>query len=302
MYNVGDWGKGMDGILVIDKPSKMTSRDVLDRMGGWIPRHTKVGHAGTLDPLATGALVVCIGQATRLIEYVQDMGKTYRVTIILGATRDTEKADGVLIPREHTIPDRSAIDEALPGFLGSIKQTPPAYSAAKVQGKRAYALARKGHDVEIAPRMVRVDRNDVLRYEYPELELEIACGKGTYVRSLGRDLGEQLGCGAHVGTLRRLGVGMFDESMMISNDATRTQALAAIRPMGEAVSELTAVTFDVRQWSVFQMGQGISTSGLVFTRPVNDGDEVAVFVDRAFVAIGRVERGLQLVTPYKVFR
>src|SRR5262249_14807566 len=169
------------GLLVIDKPGGITSRDAVDRALRWFPRGTRVGHTGTLDPLATGVLVLCVGSATRLTEYVQQMGKTYRTTVRLGARSDTDDADGTVTPVVGAVaPTREQLDACLQGFLGEFEQVPPAFSAAKVTGQRAYDLARKGQEVTLQPRKVRVDGIDVLRYDYPEADLEVRCGKGTY--------------------------------------------------------------------------------------------------------------------------
>src|SRR5688572_19173855 len=197
-----------DGLLVLDKPAGLTSREGVDRALRWFPRGTRVGHTGTLDPLATGVLVLCVGVATRLTEYVQAMGKTYFTTVRLGARSDTDDADGTVTPVEGARPPgREELERCLGGFVGEIEQVPPAYSAAKVSGARAYDLARRGREVSLAARRVRVDGIDLLRYDYPEADLEVRCGKGTYVRSLARDLGERLGCGGLVQVLRRTRVG-----------------------------------------------------------------------------------------------
>src|SRR5947209_1897894 len=170
----------LHGLLVIDKPGGLTSRDVVDRAGRWFPRGTRLGHTGTLDPLATGVLVLCAGAATRLGEYVQRMPKTYQAGILLGARSTTDDADGdfetVAVERP---PDRAAVARALEGFLGDIDQVPPAFSAAKVGGRRAYRTARRGEPVTLQPRRVHIDRIELLAYEYPRLDVEVHCGKGT---------------------------------------------------------------------------------------------------------------------------
>jgi tRNA pseudouridine55 synthase len=200
----------MNGLLVIDKPAGMTSRDVVNRVQRWFPRRTKIGHTGTLDPLATGVLVLCIGSATKLADRVQAMGKTYRTRLLLGATSDTDDADGTITTVPVAMPPiEQHIRELLPAFVGRIEQVPPAYSALKVKGTRAYDLARGGQAVSLAARPVDVYAITLLNYDWPYLELEIDCGKGTYIRSIGRDLGAKLGCGALVQSLRRTRVGPF---------------------------------------------------------------------------------------------
>ena len=198
------------GLLVIDKPTGMTSRTAVDRASGWFPRKTRIGHTGTLDPLASGVLVLCIGLATRLTEYVQCMSKVYRAGVTFGASSNTDDAEGAVTPTPHVlVPARQDVERALASFVGAIQQVPPAYSAAMVSGRRAYDLARQGKEVSLTPRTVVVHAIDVLGYEYPHLEIEVRCGKGTYIRSLARDLGEELGCGGFIASLRRLAVGCF---------------------------------------------------------------------------------------------
>jgi tRNA pseudouridine55 synthase len=209
----------MNGLLVIDKPSGMTSRDAVNHVQRWFPRKTKIGHTGTLDPLATGVLVICIGAATRLADYVQAMPKTYVSRFRLGATSTTDDADGTITETPDATPlTREQIDAALASFIGTIEQTPPAYSALKVGGQRAHDLARKGEGFELRARPVRIDTIRVLAYEWPFLDVEIDCGKGTYIRSIARDLGAKLGCGGLVQTLRRTRIGPFTAEQGISLD------------------------------------------------------------------------------------
>src|SRR4051812_31792112 len=185
----------MNGLLVIDKPGGMTSRDAVNRVQRWFPRKTEIGHTGTLDPLATGVLVVCVGAATRLADYVQAMGKSYASRFRLGATSTTDDADGDVTETPNaTAPTRAQIEAALSMFIGSVEQMPPSVSALKVGGRRAHDLARKGKVVPLAARTVRVDAIRVTNYEWPWLDVEVDCGKGTYIRSIARDLGAQLGC------------------------------------------------------------------------------------------------------------
>src|SRR5438270_8450848 len=176
-----DW----HGLLVLDKPLGETSRAAVDRAQRWFPRGTRLGHTGTLDPLATGVLVLCVGHATRLTEYVQAMGKTYVTDVTLGARSATDDAEGPVTPvPDARPPDRPAVEAAVAGFVGSIEQVPPAFSAAKVTGRRAYDLARQGAAVNLTARTVRIDGIDILEYAYPTLRLEVRCGKGTYIRSV----------------------------------------------------------------------------------------------------------------------
>src|SRR5262245_41941276 len=171
------------GLLVLDKPGGLTSREALDRAARWFPRKTRVGHCGTLDPLATGVLVLALGHATRLVEYVQAMPKIYRTRITLGATSDTDDADGTVTPTAARPVADDVVRAALTAFVGEVEQTPPAYSAARIEGQRAHLLARRGEEVTLAPRRVRIDAIEVRSFAWPELEVDVACGKGTYIRS-----------------------------------------------------------------------------------------------------------------------
>jgi tRNA pseudouridine55 synthase len=284
------------GLLVLDKPGGMTSRDALDRALSWFPRGTKAGHTGTLDPLATGVLVLCLGAATRLTEYVQDMHKTYRAGVRLGARSDTDDADGTVEPVVVAAPPgRAAVEEALRAFVGEIEQVPPAYSAAKVSGRRAYDLARRGRAVALEARRVRVYGIDILAYDYPRLEIEVRCGKGTYIRSLARDLGERLGCGGYVETLRRTRVGPFAAEEAVPLDADAEAARARLLPVSAAVSELPRVTLDEADVIRLRQGQGVPAIG----RP--DAGEVAVFDARGgLVAVARLDRERRLLRPETV--
>jgi tRNA pseudouridine55 synthase len=197
------------GLLNINKPAGFTSRAAVDRVERLV-RPAKVGHAGTLDPLATGVLVVCVGQATRLVRFVQQMRKRYRATFLLGRSSATDDIEGQVTEIPNAIvPTLAMIDQALPRFVGDIQQRPPTHSAIRIAGHRAYTLARKGADFEMAARTVTIHRIDLLRYEYPELDLDIECGSGTYIRALGRDLGAALGTAAVMSALERTAIGPF---------------------------------------------------------------------------------------------
>lgn len=262
------------GLLVLDKPGGITSRGAVDRALRWFPRGTRVGHTGTLDPLATGVLVLCLGNATRLAEYVQRMRKTYRTVIQLGARSDTDDADGVItFCVDATVPELAIIQAQLGEFHGPISQVPPAFSAAKVTGRRAYDLARAGRDVTLEARQVQVYRIDILRYAYPELELEVHCGKGTYIRSLARDLGERLGCGGLVKTLRRTQVGPFTVDRAVSLDTDPQMVAGALLPAEQALAELPRLTLSEDQARRYRHGQTIALG----SGDWKEGEEVAVF-------------------------
>lgn len=200
-------------IICIDKPLGWTSFDAVKRLRGAIQRRLhvkkfKVGHAGTLDPLATGVLIVCTGRSTRRIEELQNGDKEYVATIRLGATTpsfDLETKIDAEYPWEHIT--REQIESALPGFTGRIMQVPPVFSAVKVDGKRAYNLARKGKEVELKAKPLEIKEMELLECNMPEVRLRIVCSKGTYIRAIARDLGAALGSGAHLTALRRTRVG-----------------------------------------------------------------------------------------------
>lgn len=200
----------MHGFLNIDKPAGLTSHDVVARVRR-LSGQRRVGHAGTLDPAATGVLVVALGAATRLIEYVQDQTlKRYTAVVCLGTTTTTDDAEGEILER-HPMPafDIAVIEQALASLRGEIMQTPPMYAALHYAGRRLYELARQGVTVDVPARAAYVERLDLVTYAPPLLTLDVLCGKGTYVRALARDLGAALGCGGHLAALRRTAVGTF---------------------------------------------------------------------------------------------
>jgi tRNA pseudouridine55 synthase len=287
------------GLLVLDKPGGQTSRDAVNRAQRWFPRGTRLGHTGTLDPLATGVLVLCAGAATRLTEYVQRMDKTYRTRLRLGARSDTDDADGTVTPASvERPPDRAAVEQGLAALVGEIQQVPPAYSAAKVTGRRAYDLARRGEDVHLEARQVSVYAIDVLGFAYPHLELEVRCGKGTYIRSLARDLGERLGCGALVETLRRTRVGPFELANAVGLETEPAAARARLLPVAAAVSELPHVQVTAGQAERLRQGQGIPLRQLLL--PDHASNEVAVFAGEELVAVATAEPHKGLLLPNKV--
>jgi tRNA pseudouridine55 synthase len=287
------------GLLVVDKPQGITSRAVVDRALRWFPRGTRVGHTGTLDPLATGVLVLCVGTATRLTEYVQDMVKVYRAGVLLGARSETDDAEGSISPvtTSHP-PERVAVENVLAEFIGEHAQVPPTYSAAKVTGRRAYNLARAGEAVTLGARPVRIAAIEVLSYAYPRLEVEVNCGKGTYLRSLARDLGERLGCGGLIESLRRTRVGPYTADGALSPDVEATNARAALMPLAAAVAGLPRLTLAGHEVSRLSSGQAIPLASLDIP---NVAEEVAVFdVTGVLVAVGKVDLVRRLLLPGKV--
>jgi tRNA pseudouridine55 synthase len=291
------------GFLVVDKPGGLTSRDVVNRAQAWFPPGTRIGHTGTLDPLATGVLVLCIGVATRLAEYVQQMEKTYRATLLLGARSTTDDADGRIenVAVEHP-PPHAQVAAYLHKFVGDIEQVPPAHSAARISGRRAYDLARQGKNVPLGPRRVHIAALDLLAYAYPRLEIEVRCGKGTYIRSLARDLGERLGCGALVEQLRRTRVGPFLAAKALSLETDRATALSALLPLPAAVAELPAIMLGPGQIHRLRQGQAVRLINLRFASGSEAGEiEVAVFDEAsALIAVAVVDGKNRSLWPKKV--
>jgi tRNA pseudouridine55 synthase len=249
----------MFGLLNLDKPPGDTSRDVVNRVQRLV-RPEKVGHCGTLDPLASGVLVVAIGQATRLVEYVQRLPKTYQATFLLGRESNTEDIEGDVVELPSpAVPSGEQIVTAARQFVGTIQQQPPAFSALKVGGQRAYDVARRGGNVELAPRPIAVYSMEVLRYDYPELELRIECGSGTYVRSLGRDLARVLGTGAVMSALRRLAIGPFRaDRALAGGELTRSAIESHLLSPVLALGDMPHASLDERELARIAQGQSVA--------------------------------------------
>jgi tRNA pseudouridine55 synthase len=291
------------GLLIIDKPTGMTSRDVVNRVAGWFPRGTRFGHTGTLDPLATGVLVLCVGNATRLAEYVQDMAKTYRAGLLLGVRSDTNDADGTIqTVTNPPLPDLVQLKKELAGFLGHIDQVPPHYSAARLAGRRAYQLARRGKEVKLQSRPVRIDAINILTFAFPRLDLEIHCGKGTYIRSLARDLGDKLGCGALVATLRRTRVGPFSAEEALTLEAESSLAQSRLLPMAAAVVDLPRITLKETEINRLRQGQKTLLDRTSIETRDTENLKVAVFDgNNNLVAVSYPDPEKRFLYPCKVF-
>lgn len=286
------------GLLVLNKPRGITSRSAVDRVVRLVGRRTRVGHAGTLDPLASGVLVVLVGAATRLVEEVQRLTKTYRTVVRLGARSDTLDADGRIeqVPDPRR-PESAEIIRAVAPLVGEVEQVPPGFSALKVGGRRAYDLARAGQTVELAPRRVRIDRIDVVRYEWPELELEIDCGAGTYIRSIARDVGEALGCGGLVDVLVRTGIGPFRIEDAVDPSRLTAESLPGLmRPPAEAVSGLPRRVLETDELVALASGRRLAARDAA-----EAGSRVALIdPDGRLVALGEVEGSGGWIQPRKV--
>ncbi len=259
------------GFLNVDKPSGVTSRWVVDQVQRLV-KPAKVGHAGTLDPLASGVLVIAIGQATRLVDYVQQKPKLYRAQFLLGRTSETEDIEGAVSEIENApIPSKAELVRAANGFLGEILQRPPAYSALKVGGQRAYALARRGRHVELAARPVTIHRLELIEYDYPQLLIEVECSSGTYIRSLGRDLAELLGTGAVMSALLRTAIGNFqvDDALDVAK-LTRENIFDHLLPPRLAVEHLPAITLGNAEQELVARGQFIPADSILQCRAPGD--------------------------------
>jgi tRNA pseudouridine55 synthase len=224
----------MHGLLNLDKPAGQSSAAVLNRLKRLLPPKTKIGHAGTLDPFATGVRVVLIGKATRLCESMMNQPKAYAATLKLGATTPTDDPESPEVATEGALPPtESAVAAAVQQFTGVIQQRPPAYSAMKVAGRRAYDLARAGRPVDLPARPVRIDSIHITAYQWPLLKLTIHCGRGTYIRSLARDIGALLSLGGYLTQLRRLQVGDFKVEAAVTLDRLLADGVAPHLISGE---------------------------------------------------------------------
>jgi tRNA pseudouridine55 synthase len=254
-------GQDIHGWVLLDKPLDITSTQAVSAVRRLFDAR-KAGHAGTLDPLATGMLPIALGEATKTVPFAQDADKTYRFTIRWGVSTDTIDAEGKVVATTDDRPKAEDIEALLTEFVGQIDQIPPQYSAIKIDGARAYDLARAGETVEIAPRTVRIERLEII--ETPssdETVFEMDCGKGTYVRALARDLAERLGVEGHISALRRTAVGVFVEDAAISLDALadlahKSRAFEGLAPVETALDDIPALA--VTEEEVFQIRQGRS--------------------------------------------
>lgn len=269
-------GKPINGWVLLDKPVGVVSTKALNKVR-WLFGAAKAGHAGTLDPLASGMLPIALGEATKIIARVTDSSKSYRFTVRWGEERNTDDADGEIVQTSDARPTRAELEAALDAYIGDIEQVPPAFSAIKVDGERAYALARDGEAVELAARTVHVDDLRLLAFEDggDVAELELDCGKGTYVRAIARDLGRDLGCFGHVQTLRRTRVGPFQVEAAISLD--NLEALmhkgaleTALQPVDAGLADIPAVAITGTEADRLRSGQPIrvpsSLQGTVYAK------------------------------------
>lgn len=273
----------VSGVLVVDKPVGLSSHDVVQiiRRGTGIRR---IGHTGTLDPRASGVLVVLIGPAVRLSEFVSAEDKRYQATIRLGSSTDTYDSEGTPSAEVDVDVSRERFDELLLSYVGEIEQIPPAYSAIKVQGKKAYEMARRGEEVKLEPRIINVHSLEILEWELPEVVVDVHCSSGTYVRSLAHDIGEELGVGGHLAGLRRTKSGHFTLRDSVSLRQLRDEFEAGtwaqhLIPAAEALGDWPAVTLDedmlkkVRNGNRIPAEAGVSGQARALSE---EGDLVAI--------------------------
>lgn len=293
-------GRDISGWLVIDKPAGMTSAAVVNKVK-WAFDANKAGHAGTLDPEATGILAIALGEATKTVPYITDAMKAYRFMVRMGQATNTDDAEGEVIAESACRPSDDEIRAGLTGFVGAIRQVPPQFSAVKVNGQRAYKLARDGEQLELSARPLWVDSLTMLDRPDPDhVELELVCGKGGYVRSIARDLGDALGCHGHVASLRRIWSGPFEALDGISPD--RLQKLAKspelddyLLPVESGLTNLPELACTPEGASRLRHGN----PGMVLAQDVEYGDVAWASFDGKAVAIGIYRSGE--LHPSRVF-
>ena len=293
-------GRDISGWLVINKPTGITSNAVVNKVR-WAMDAKKAGHAGTLDPEATGVLAIALGEATKTVPYITDAQKAYRFTVRLGQATNTDDTEGEVIASSDLRPTDDEIRAALPQFTGDIMQIPPQFSAVKIDGERAYKLARAGEEIEIAARPLWVEELEMVgRPDADHVILEMICGKGGYVRSIARDLGDVLGCHAHVKTLHRVWSGPFEAHDGISMETVEKLAKSGeldqyLRPLEEGLADLPELRCTVEAAAKLRHGN----PGMVITSDVEYGDEAWASINGKAVAVGTYKSGE--LHPTRVF-
>ncbi|MBN2284511.1 MAG: tRNA pseudouridine(55) synthase TruB [Deltaproteobacteria bacterium] len=275
----------MDGVIIVDKPSGKTSFDVIRDIKKSIAVK-KIGHAGTLDPLATGVLPVCIGEATKLIRFFLNDDKEYRATLLLGVETETLDREGTVTARRDVALDESCIDDVFAGLVGKIEQTPPRYSAVKFRGRPLYEWTRRGIDVYRRPRVVEIHRISVEDVTIPYITFTVSCSKGTYIRTLGEEIGRRLGCGACLHSLRRVRSGRFEIGQALSLEGYDRREKAerlrrAFIPLAEAIPDFIPLLVD--EEAVARIRQGCQPDARMFVARdlsmVGGGDVVKLITE-----------------------
>ncbi len=294
-----DEGAAPSGVLAIDKPEGPTSHDIVRRVRRALGTR-RVGHCGTLDPLATGLLLVCVGRLTRLSEWLTGADKRYTACFRLGATSDTADAQGEITSVEGHIPSALEVENAMAHWCGVIEQVPPSHSAIKVDGVRSYHRARRQEIVSLPARTVTVSRFELDAYEYPQMRVSVDCSKGTYIRALARDVGEMLGCGGYVEVLRRTGIGTVDIAVAVTLDDMEDLAAKERetgRPSAMWLDPVAALSDRLPPLSLDAEGARDFTRGRVASVVAEAGD-VIVCSGQELLGIGRVED--EILHPVKV--
>lgn len=291
----------MDGIFVIHKPTGMTSHDIVARVRKLL-KQRRVGHAGTLDPAASGVLPICVGQGTRVAEYLSESGKEYRATLVFGIETDTYDAEGEITRRASTEQlDQAAIEEALAAFRGPQMQVPPRYSAIKIQGQAAYKRTRAGEELTLPARPIEISRLEIVSWHTPTLILDVACSKGTYIRSLAYDLGRALGSGAHLSGLLRTRSGPFTLAASVTLDelaqaCAEGRAASYLLPADTALASYPALHLSAEETERVLHGNSIIAHGIA-----PEASLVRVYTSEgAFIAIAEREPGTDRWQPRKV--
>ena len=292
--------RALSGWVVLDKPYDMTSTQAVGKVR-WLFSAAKAGHAGTLDPLATGILPIALGEATKAVPQVQDGTKVYRFAIAWGRATSTDDAEGEIVATSDIRPERGALEALLPRFTGTILQRPPAFSALKVDGERAYDLARAGEAVDLAARPISIEAIALLDHGAERSLLEVTCGKGTYVRALARDIAEALGTRGHVASLHRAAVGPFDDGDCVT--LAQLEAAAAgpgrdslLQPVSAGLAELEEIRLDAGQAGAVANGNPVLLTGAKAPIAL---DECWVSFKGRVLATGAVEFGQ--FKPRRVF-
>ena len=293
-------GRAVSGWLIVDKPAGITSTAVVNKVK-WAMDAQKAGHAGTLDPAATGVLAIALGEATKTVPYITDALKCYRFRVTLGAATTTDDAEGSVIATSDLRPTDAEIEAALAAFRGDIQQVPPQFSAVKVEGERAYDLAREGEAMDLAARPLWVERLEIIaRADADHVDLEMVCGKGGYVRSIARDLGQALGCLGHVAWLRREWSGPFTAAEGISLEQidalAKTAALDAwLKPLELGLADLPELPCTPEGAARLKNGN----PGMVLASSVGYGDEAWASYQGRAIAVGIYKAGE--LHPSRVF-
>lgn len=278
----------MNGIILVDKPQDWTSHDVVAKLRG-VLHERRIGHSGTLDPLATGLLVVFVGRATRAVEFAEADSKEYLAGLRLGVSTDTQDITGNIVAESAALPDEAALREAIGRFIGDIEQIPPMYSAIKMGGKKLYELARRGESVERAPRKITVSAIDIAGRDGDDYILNISCSKGTYVRTLCSDIGEALGCGACMSSLRRTRAGVFS----VDDAHSLADIEAAVREgrLSDIILPVDTLFASFPKLTVSQSATKRLKNGNIIKISAEDGEYKVYSDSDEFLLLGRVECG-----------